>query len=105
MLGGMRALIAALFFSAAVPAWAQQWRNVETPRSAPPAASAPSSKGTGWRNEPNYDPQRQRCQNFARQIQSARDRQAEASITGAQNLAAMNRIQVEEQARQAGCNF
>jgi len=79
-------------------ALAQPFR-AETPRQAPPA---PASKGA-FAAEPDYDPQRQRCQNFARELRSIRRQQREANITGAQDAAAQRRMEVETQARQAGC--
>ena len=79
-------------------ALAQPFR-ADTPR---PAPAAPAAKGA-WTTEPNYDPQRQRCQNFARELRSIHRQQREANITGAQDAAAMRRMEVETQARQAGC--
>jgi hypothetical protein len=90
-------LLALILVPAALAA--QPFR-AETPRQAP--AAAPAAKGA-FAVEPNYDPQRQRCQNFARELRSIRRQQHEASITGAQDAAAQRRMEVEAQARQAGC--
>lgn len=77
---------------------AQPFR-AETPRQAPAASAA---KGA-FAVEPDYDPQRQRCQNFERELRGIRRQQREANITGAQDAAALRRMEVEAQARQAGC--
>ena len=85
-----------------VPAALAQPFRAETPRQAP--APAPAAKGA-FAGEPNYDPQRQRCQNFARELRGIRRQQREANITGSQDAAAQRRMEVEAQARQAGCRI
>ena len=94
----MRRLLLVLTLVPAL-AWAQPFR-AEQPRQAPAPAQ---SKGAFAPGDGNYSADRQRCQNFQRELRSARRAQREADLTAAQDAAAMRRAEVEAQARRAGC--
>ena len=94
----MRYLLALLLMPAL--AAAQPFR-AEQPRHAP----APAQSKGAFAAEPDYSAERQRCQNFQRELRAARRAQREANLTAAQDAAAMRRAEVEAQARQAGCRI
>jgi len=82
---------------------AQPFR-AEQPRQAAPHPAAPAAKGA-FAADPNYDPQRERCRNFRRELRGIERSQREANITGAYDAASTRRLEVEQRASQAGCSL
>jgi len=98
----MRGIFAALMLVPVLAA-AQPFRAEPQRHSAPAAAPAP--KGAAFAADPNYDPQRERCRNFQRELRGIERSQREAGITGERTASNSRRLQVEQQAIKAGCSI
>ena len=93
-------VIAAIFAVAFLPdAGAQKWAAEQqtAPKSEPQQQKAPFAAQ-------RHDPQRERCQNFRRELRQVRQQERETTNTGARDHAGLRRQQILQQMQQAGCS-
>jgi hypothetical protein len=96
-------VIAAIFAVAFLPdAAAQKWATEQqaAPKSEPQQQQQQKKAPFAARR---HDPQRERCDNFRRELRRVRQQERETRSTGARDHAGLRRQQILGQMEQAGC--
>ena len=89
----LAAMLAIAFGSeAAAQKWAAEKETRPKQQQKAPFAAAP------------HDPQRERCQNFRRELRQVRQQERETTSPGARDHAGLRRQQLLQQMQQAGCS-
>jgi hypothetical protein len=82
---------------AAAQKWAPEQQTAPKTQPAPQQQKAPYAAR-------RHDPQRERCDNFRRELRQVRQQERETTSTGARDHAGLRRQQILEQMERAGCN-